>query len=91
MNDLNLLRFRHTASALLDCKDTIEVMINNPARNLQLINAELAAAKELVEICFEVAELLTKYAAIDIDRTSADDMSKIMGMINARCLLTAVR
>jgi len=84
---------RHSApfwdakSALIDCKHTIEVMINKPSRNEQLRVMELAAAKGMVEICFEISTLLANYAEIDIEHASADDMGKIMDMINVRCAL----
>lgn len=91
MENENTTRFQNTRSGLVACKATIETMINKPSRNAQLQIYELAAAKELVGMCFEVSRLLTDYAAIDIEHTSADDMGKILDMINVRCALNLKR
>jgi len=87
MNEFNPVKFRNTALVLLDCKNTIETMISRPSRNSQLLIVELAAAKKIVGVCFEISELLANYAEIDIEHASADDMMNIMDMINVRCAM----
>ena len=63
MGNMSYCRFENTVSDLAECKDALEAFLNcepNDGYDIQLSGSELAKAKELVELCLEVVQLVSE-------------------------------
>ncbi len=66
MPNMSYCRFENTLTDLHDCQDTLEDFINND-ENVISSDEERRKAKELIEVCREIADAFDES---DIDRQS---------------------
>lgn len=85
MSNMSYCRFENTKADLTDCKDALEVMINNPMDEHQLSDRELRSAKQLAVLCLEITTLLSEYVGIEMDDLLETDVEETIEQINRRC------
>lgn len=59
MSNMSYCRFQNTLHDLVDCEQAIEDLL---AGDEELSNEELAAAKQLVESCFNIVSMIADHA-----------------------------
>lgn len=72
MPNMSYCRFQNTLLAFADCRSAVDEMVEDPMHCRPLSREELRAAKALAQEAIDFLQLLSDYAALDIEVVCSD-------------------
>lgn len=80
MSNMSYCRFQNTSRDLVDCRETLQGLIDGEERPLS--REELAAAKRLVMCCSQIIGMMVEYSNADETDFQERDIDAALDMAN---------